>query len=132
MCFENANEYPDGDRSASSIYAKSLNSLSERTYGVAGLYILPPRRGFPISHKCLRIHFLCKSRLTLTVSFVPVMVFKKFFARFISQCIISSVFRIKRYCTHALLLSANTSTNKIQSSHGVLEIPTLPVILEGL
>jgi hypothetical protein len=29
-------------------------------------------------------------------------------------------------------LSANTSANKTQSSHGVLETPTLPVILEGL
>jgi hypothetical protein len=85
----------------SNICTKTLKSRSERTYGAAGFNIFPPLLGLATSHRCFRIPFRCKSRLIFMVSFFPIIVFKKFFARFISKCITSRVQQTSRCChTH--------------------------------
>jgi hypothetical protein len=80
----------------SNICTKTLKSRSERTYGAAGFNIFPPLLGLATSHRCFRIPFRCKSRLIFMVSFFPIIVFKKFFARFISKCITSRVQQTSR------------------------------------
>jgi hypothetical protein len=46
---------------------------------------------FLIDHKCGRMFCLYKSLLTFTISLIPEIVFKNFFAKFILQCITSNV-----------------------------------------
>jgi hypothetical protein len=41
---------------------------------------------------------LCISLLTFIVSLIPEIVFRKFLAKFISQCITSNVYRISSFC----------------------------------
>ena len=60
--------------------ANVSNSSLVSTYGAAGFSILPDFLGCGVSHKCLLMPLRCKSRLTFTVSFSPVTVFKIFLA----------------------------------------------------
>jgi hypothetical protein len=68
------------------------------TYNACGFIIFPPLPECTVSQRCFRMFLLRKSLLTFTVSFFPEIVFKKFFAKFISQCITSKVYLISSFC----------------------------------
>jgi hypothetical protein len=98
MCFPKADAYPVGVFNNSIHFSNSRNSSSESIYGAAGLNIFLGLLGFLVSHKCLHKPLLCRSHLTFTVFLFPQMVFTKFFAMFISQCITSRVYWMNRSC----------------------------------
>jgi hypothetical protein len=91
MCFPNVDAYPVGIFSNSIVYTNSSNSAGVKTYDACGFTIFLPLSEFLVNDKCGQMFRFCKSLLTFTVSLIPVIVFKKFFAMFILQCITSNV-----------------------------------------
>jgi hypothetical protein len=89
---------PVGIFSDSIVSANCSNSAGVNTYDAYGFISLPPLLLCAVNHKCLRMFRLCISLLTFTISLIPEIVFKKFFAKFISQCITSNVYRISSFC----------------------------------
>jgi hypothetical protein len=73
------------------IVAKTSNSTYVKIYRAASFNMFPPLLGLAISHKCNLMLLHYKSRQTFMLSFSLIMVLRKFFSKFCSQCITSNV-----------------------------------------
>jgi hypothetical protein len=113
ICFPKDDEYPVGIFNDSIVSANCSNSVGVNTYDASGFISLPPLLLCAVSHKCLRMFRLCISLLTFTVSLIPEIVFRKFFTKFISQCITSNVYRISSFRKQKHL-------NKIEQYHSCI------------
>ncbi len=91
-CFDGAFKF--------SMVMKSFKFSCCQTYGAIGFSIFSSLQGFFVNHKCSIILLCCKLRLTFTLSFSPITIFKIFFLKFCSQCITSNVNQIKSSCTN--------------------------------
>lgn len=96
MCFPRLDRCPVEVFSDLMVLVKTLNLSLVYTYGVVGYNIFSTLFGLWTSHKCFLMFFWCTSCLTLIVSFIPLIVLRKFFARSISQCMASNVYRMSK------------------------------------